>query len=397
MIAPETEDGFVQAITAAAANRAPLALEGLGSKSGFLRPVQAAETLSTRNFVGTPLYAPTELVITSRAGTRLSDLEATLAEAGQHLAAEPPSYGFLTDPDDATPAQTVGGIVACNLSGPRRIASGATRDYVLGIRVITGTGTKIRSGGRVLKNVTGLDLCKLITGSYGTLGLITEVTLKVLPIPEATSTIVLHNLDAAQGVAAMTTALTSPFSVTGATFLPLEAATYLGFHSTATLIRVEHYAEFVGYQIGKLRSLLNEYGAPDVIDTTESRKVWTEIRNARPLVIRPHFAIWRVSIPPSRGAKFYMECQKAALHGYLDWGGGLAFLSGPGNQATHLAVMELASAADGVWWLLRAPDSLRELVTTIPREDHPLAAIRRRLVQEFDPAGILNPGKMHSV
>jgi len=396
MIAPDTEDGFIRAITAAAADRTPLAVEGFGSKSGFLRPVQAAETLSTRNFAGISLYAPKELVVSARAGTPLADLEAKLAEGGQHLIAEPPTYAFFDRPGGTAAAQTIGGIIACNLSGPRRIAWGAMRDHVLGVQAITGAGAKIHSGGRVLKNVTGLDLCKLLTGSYGTLGLLTEVTLKVLPIPEATGTILFYGLDSGQAVTAMTTALTSPFSVTGAAHLPREAAMALGLQRPATLIRIEDFADSVVYRIEKLRSLFIEYGPADQMDTVESRKIWTDIRNARPLVMRPDYGVWRVSVQPSRGAGVLSQCQAAGLDGYLDWGGGLVFLSGPANETSHHAITKSVAEAGGVWWLLRAPDSLRSAVPVIPAEPGPLAAIRRRLVQEFDPAGILNPGKLHA-
>src|SRR3954451_19239189 len=192
-----TEDGIVSAVADAARSREPVLVQGNGTKSGMLRPVQAARTLSTAALSGISLYAPKELIISAWAGTPLPDIEAALAEAGQHLIAEPPDLSALLG--TAGKPQTLGGIVATNLSGPRRIAWGAMRDHVLGIRAVTGRGEIIRSGGRVLKNVTGLDLCKLLTGSHGTLGVITEVTLTVLPAPESVGTLVLHGLEAAAG------------------------------------------------------------------------------------------------------------------------------------------------------------------------------------------------------
>ncbi len=168
--------------------REPLLIQGNGTKAGMLRPVQAARTLSAAGLSGINLYAPKELIISAWAGTPLPEIEAALTEAGQHLIAEPPD---LSDLLGATgKPQTLGGVVATNLSGPRRVAWGAMRDHVMGIRAVTGRAEVIRSGGRVLKNVTGLDLCKLLTGSHGTLGVITEITLKVLPAPEATGTLV---------------------------------------------------------------------------------------------------------------------------------------------------------------------------------------------------------------
>ena len=214
---PTTEQGVIEAIQQAHAANEPLAIAGRNSKQGLLRPVQAARTLSTAALTGITLYSPSELIIAARAGTLLTEIEAALAEKGQHLIAEPPDFTALFG--HAQP-QTIGGIVAANLSGPRRIAWGATRDHVMGVRAINGTGETIRSGGRVLKNVTGLDLCKLLTGSHGTLAVLTEITLKVLPAPEQSATLILRNLPPAQAVAALSAALGSPYAVSAASHLP---------------------------------------------------------------------------------------------------------------------------------------------------------------------------------
>lgn len=389
MIAPDEEEGFAVAIRAAAAAREPLAIEGLGSKSGFLRPIQVADTLSTRNFSGIPLHAPKELIVTVRAGTTLAALEAKLAEAGQHLIAEPPHYGFL----DAR-AQTVGGIVATNQSGPRRVAWGAMRDHVLGIRAVTGRGELIRSGGRVLKNVTGLDLCKLFAGSYGTLGVMTEVTLKVLPAPEATGTVLLRGLDPHDAVEALSAALGSPYSVSGAAYLPQEAAMALGFERPVTIARIEDFAESVTYRLDRLCALLHRFGIVEKLATEASRTLWRAVRDGEALPVQPADAIWRVSVQPSYGPSVLRKAQDAGMFGYLDWGGGLVFLTGPATVEAHAAVMAAARRAKGTWWLMRAPEPLRRSVDVAPPEPEALAAIRRRVVASFDPAGILNPGRL---
>src|SRR5690242_3126575 len=214
-LAPADEAAVAAAIGQAAQDGQPLQICGNGTKAGMLRPVQAARSLSTRKLTGITLYSPNELIISARAGTRLADIEATLADHGQHIIAEPPGV---------PPDQTLGGVVAANLSGPRRIAWGAMRDHVMGIRAVTGHGEVIRSGGRVLKNVTGLDLCKLLSGSHGTLAVMTEITLKVLPAPEAIGTILLLGLDAEEAVAALSAALGSPYGVSGAAWLPSGSA-----------------------------------------------------------------------------------------------------------------------------------------------------------------------------
>src|SRR6201996_7272323 len=246
-----SEDSIGATVADAVRSLEPLLIQGNGTKAGMLRPVQAARTLSTSGLSGINLYAPKELIISAWAGTPLSEVQAALADAGQHLIAEPPDLSALLGANGKP--QTLGGVVATNLSGARRVVWGAMRDHVVGIRAVTGRAEIIRSGGRVLKNVTGLDLCKLLTGSHGTLGVITEITLKVLPAPEATGTLVLPKLNAATGVAALSTALGSPFNVSGAAWLPAEAITRVpglgGINGSATLIRIEDFSPSVTYRI----------------------------------------------------------------------------------------------------------------------------------------------------
>jgi glycolate oxidase FAD binding subunit len=207
MLAPATEEALADAIRQAAAAGEALAIEGNGSKRALLRPVQAPRALSTRALTGITLQRPTELIIAARAGTPVPEIEAALAAQGQMLIAEPPDTRALFGTD--LPA-TIGGLVATNLSGPRRITAGAMRDHVMGIRMVNGEGEVIRSGGRVLKNVTGLDLCKLLSGSHGTLGVLTEITLKVAPVAEAVVTLAVPVAGLQQGVAALSAGLGSP-------------------------------------------------------------------------------------------------------------------------------------------------------------------------------------------
>lgn len=242
VLAPETEADIADAVAEAAARREPLAVQGNGTKAAMLRPVQAVRVLSTRAHRGIVFYAPKELVIRARAGTTLGELEEAVAAEGQHLIAEPPGLAALLG---ATAPPTLGGIVGANLSGPRRIAWGAMRDHVLGVRAVNGMGEVIRSGGRVLKNVTGLDLCKLLAGSHGTLAVLTEITLKVLPAPETVGTVALFGLDAEAGIKALAAALGSPYGVSGAAWLPEQAARRIGLPGAATLMRIEDFAASV--------------------------------------------------------------------------------------------------------------------------------------------------------
>ncbi len=377
-------------VATAAAAREPVLVRGNGTKSGMLRPVQADRVVSTADHAGIGLYAPKELIITAAAGTTLAEIERALAEQGQHLIAEPPDLSAILGPTDRP--QTIGGIVATNLSGPRRVAWGATRDHVMGIRAVTGRGEVIHSGGRVLKNVTGLDLCKLFTGSHGTLGIITEVTLKVLPAPEATGTIILPVADPAAAVALLSTALGSPYGVSGAAWLPAAGAERAGLDGAVALIRIEDFRASVTYRTEKLRGQLKHPGA-EILDDPTSRAVWRAVRDARPLHVTAGEAVWRVSVRPSAGADVL---RATGLDGFLDWGGGLVWLTGPADTATHTAVELAARRSGGTWTLMRAPDSLRTAVRVIPDEAAPLAAITRRLKAALDPAGILNPGRLYA-
>jgi glycolate oxidase FAD binding subunit len=371
--------------------REPLLVRGAGTKLGMLRPVQAAATMTTEGLRGITLYRPKELIISALAGTPLHMVEATLAENGQHLIAEPPDLSTLlgTTPN----IQTLGGVVATNLSGPRRVAWGAMRDHVMGIRAVTGRAEVIHSGGRVLKNVTGLDLCKLLTGSHGTLGIITEITMKVLPAPEAVGTIAILGLDADAAVAAMSGALGSPYGVSAAAWLPAEAAARLPEQNagrSVTLIRIEDFAASVSYRTEKLRGELGHPSA-EILENAASRTLWRAVRDARAL---SGDGIWRVSVRPSAGPGVLRAVPDAA--GYLDWGGGLVWLAGPATETTHRAIEAAARAANGTWTLMRAPDSLRGAVDIVPPEAAQLAAITRRVKEAMDPRGILNPGRIYA-
>ena len=381
-LAPADEAGIAAAITAAHAAREPLAIEGHGSKRGLLRPVQAAPTLSTRGLTGITLYRPAELVLSARAGTPIPEIEAALAEKGQHLIAEPPDTRAIFGA--AEPA-TLGGIVAANLSGPRRIAWGSMRDHLLGVRFVNGAGEVLRSGGRVLKNVTGLDLCKLLAGSYGTLGVVTEITLKVLPAPEATATLLVEVADVETGVRALSAALGSPFGVTGAAVLP-------GARNLAAL-RLEDFAASVAYRAGRLRESLAAHGAITVLEGEPSHGFWREVRDATPLAARAEEAVWRVSVRPSAGPAVARVAEALGGRALLDWGGGLVWVAAPASVAAHDALV--AAAAGGTCTLFRAPEDLRLAVAVLPPEPAPLAAISRRVKSALDPAGILNPGRMH--
>ncbi len=403
MLAPATELEMAEAVLAAHDRSEPVWVHGRETKKAMMRPVQAARSLSTRNLTGVTLYSPSELIVSARAGTLISDLEATLAAQGQHLIAEPPDFSALLG---STPDQTIGGVVATNLSGPRRIAWGAMRDHVMGLRFVNGSGELLHMGGRVLKNVTGLDVCKLLTGSHGTLGVITEVTLKVLPMPERRATLALAGLDPVQGTAALSAALGSPYAVSGAAYIPaalaatVPALSWMG--GSVTLARIEDFAPSVVYRADRLRADLAGFGNAELLDDGATRAVWASIRDAQPLQATPGQAIWRVSVRPSAGPAVAASVQAAFAQAgfgaswFFDWGGGLVWIAGPANEAAHDAVRAAAIRTGGTWTLVRAPDALRTALAVIPPEPPALARISARVKTAFDPRSILNPGRIRA-
>lgn len=382
---PTTEEEVAELVRAAHAAREPLAVEGNGTKRGMLRPVQAARTLSTRALTGITLYRPTELVVSARAGTPIPEIEAALAEKGQHLIAEPPDLGWMFGSD--LPA-TLGGIVGANLSGPRRITWGATRDHVLGVRFVSGEGEVFRSGGRVLKNVTGLDLAKLLTGAHGTLGVLTEVTLKVLPAPEATASLAWEVPGVAEGVALLSAGLCAPYGVSG-------AALRVDGERVMALLRLEDFVESVSYRSARLREELSRFGEPRVSQGDEAKAEWRAVRDARPLAPEEGEAVWRLSLAPSRAPAAAASLRAMGVEKLLlDWGGGLVWAAGPATEAAHAAVVAAARAGGGTFTLFRASEALRMVVSVLPGEPEPLAAVSRRVKAVLDPAGILNPGRL---
>jgi glycolate oxidase FAD binding subunit len=384
-LAPVDEAGIIAAVQTARAAREPLVIEGRGSKRGMLRPVQAACSLSTRALTGITLYRPAELIISAYAGTPLAEIEAILAEKGQQLIAESP---YLNSVFGTAAPPSIGGVVAANLSGPRRITWGATRDHVMGLRFVNGAGEVIRSGGRVLKNVTGLDLCKLLSGSYGTLGVITEVTLKVLPQPETSATLLIETPDLASAVAALSAGLGSPYGVSAAAALPQ------GDHAVAAL-RLEDFAASVTYRLEKLCAALDSFGAQRVMQNGESRAFWCSVREVEPLQVSAKEALWRVSVRPSSGPRIAAAASAIGGRALLDWGGGLVWIAAEPSNANHATIAAAVHAQGGTTTLFRAPEALRVSVPVLPEMNIALSRIEKRVKDALDPLGLFNPGHLH--
>ncbi len=384
-VRPTTAREAAEAVAWAAGERMAMEIVGAASKRGFGRPVEAPCLLDLSALSGVVGYEPEELILTASAGTPIAELERLVAQRQQHLAFEPADLGPLFG---ATAGRgTLGGILACNLSGPRRIQAGAARDHFLGVSAINGRGEPFKAGGKVVKNVTGYDLCKLLAGSHGTLAVMLEATMKVLPAPEDTRTLALRGLDDEAGIRAMTLALGSPNEVTGAAHLP----------RVATLLRLEGPRPSVAARVDSLRDLLRDQARTiDVLDRAASQALWRDIRDARILPGAPDGIVWRLSVPPATGATVVGAiARQVAAQWYYDWGGGLIWLTLPAGEDGGAGIVRAAAAAGGGHAvLLRAPDELRRRVPVFGEEDAVLAALGRRLKASFDPLGIFNPGRM---
>lgn len=385
------------AVRWALAHDKALEIAGHGSKRGLGRPSQTDLTLDLSDLTGVTLYEPEELVLSAKAGTPIAEIETLLDKSKQELAFEPMDYGPLLG---GTPdAGTIGGVLSANLSGPRRIKAGAARDHFLGLSAVTGRGETIKSGGRVVKNVTGYDLCKVIAGSFGTLAAMTDVTVKVLPKAETEASLLVHGLDDAQAAAAMAAAMGSPFDVSGAAHLPDHVASRfdgLPDARATTALRLEGFAPSVAHRSKALAELMKPYGERTLIDEKESRALWRSVRDVKAFaaadtVGRP---LWRISTAPGQGHKIASRITPAAQMFY-DWAGGLIWVAMPfAGEPDATAIRAAVAACGGHATLIRAPAAVRASVAVFEPQDKGVAALNKRVKESFDPKGVLNPGRM---
>jgi glycolate oxidase FAD binding subunit len=366
---PSTEDELAALVRDAGGRGAALVVEG-GATRGLGHAV-AGEPLSTAGLSGITLYEPGALTLVVRAGTPLAEVEALLAAEGQMLPFEPWDGRALSG-GNGTP--TIGGMVAVNASGPRRIQAGACRDSLIGVRFVDGTGAVVKNGGRVMKNVTGLDLVKLMAGSHGTLGVMTELALKVLPAPQAVATVVIDGLAPDEAGRAMRAALATPFQVSGAAHLP----------GAGTLLRLEGFAGSVDYRARALAAALERFGAARV---EEGPGPWAAIRDAAGFAGREG-VVWRVSVMPTDGPG--LAARLGASEVVYDWAGGLLWVLAPEELDLRAAMAGVAGHAT----LIRGSDAVKGRWGVFHPEPGPVAALSADLRARFDPRAVLNPGRM---
>jgi glycolate oxidase FAD binding subunit len=365
------------------------------SKIGLGRPVRADALMDVSRLSGILDYEPAELVLTARPATPLLEIEALLAKHGQMLSFEPPDWrGLLRGGGEPT----LGGTIACNLSGPRRLRAGAARDYFLGFSGVNGRGESFKAGGKVVKNVTGYDLCKLMAGSFGTLALLTEASLKVMPKPEAACTLLVSALTDDAAIPLMASALNTPHEVSAAAHLPEAAARRFGFAERAvTALRLEGPPPSIAFRADALEKLC---GAGPRMGVTETAAFWRGVGDVAPLLPNNGRVVWRLCPTPSAAATLAAETKQkfASADYFFDWAGGLVWLSLDADEAGADAGAGFLRArmkeVGGHATLIVASEAVRESTPVFEPEPPALAALNRRVKQGFDPAGTLNPGRM---
>jgi glycolate oxidase FAD binding subunit len=402
LLKPRDGKDVEAAVQWALAENKALEIVAAGSKRAIGRPSQTDLSLDLSELSGITLYEPEELILSAKAGTPLREIEKLVAANGQELAFEPMDFGaMLGGPADTA---TIGGTLAANLSGPRRIKVGAARDHFLGVTAVSGRGDTFKSGGRVVKNVTGYDLCKLLAGSWGTLAVMTEVTIKTLPKAATEETLLILGLEATQAGAAMTACMGSAGDISGAAHLPSAAVAQLPIAALAknglsiTALRLEGFLPSIAHRRHILEQVAKGFGPLTVLAEPDSRALWRAVRDVIPFAAERERPLWRISTVPAKGAELGTAIN-AAIDADLiyDWVGGLIWVAVAradevGAQRIRQAVADVGGHAT----LVRAPAALRAATDVFEPQERNLAALTRRVKESFDPKGVLNPGRMYA-
>jgi glycolate oxidase FAD binding subunit len=393
-----------QVVRAAIASEQPLEIIGHGSKRQIGQPMTTNALLDLSALNAVTAYEPSELIVTVQAGAPLADVKSLIDSRNQQFAFEPVDTSTLL----GTPKLgTIGGMIGIGLAGPRRIQAGGARDHLLGAHAVSGFGDSFKAGGRVVKNVTGYDLCKLLAGSWGTLAVMTEVTLKVMPRPESERTLLLRGLDDATAVRAMTAALGSPFDLSGAAHLPssafraaAEALADLGSPQQAvTLLRLEGITASAVHRAAALGKILAPFGPAEILEDAASAAVWRSVRDVTPFAADGALGawpVWRIVCPPAAGGALGERLARDTGGDVIyDWGGGLIWAALPATPDARAAlVRQRVNAVGGHATLIRASDEVRRSVDVFHPQQGGVASLSERVRHSFDPKNILNRGRM---
>lgn len=390
---PLSEDAAARIIRAAAAAASPLQIRGGGTRT-LVSGGGGRDILSSANLSGIVAYNPAEMTMTAKAGTPLDEIMATVAERRQMLSFEPldlrPALGTGGIP-------TIGGVFATNASGPRRLVAGAARDSLLGVRFVNGSGEVVSAGGRVMKNVTGLDLAKLLAGSRGTLAFLTEVTFRLLPVPEVAGTVVVYGLNDAEATAAMATAMSMSVEVSGSAHLPESVrGRFLGGRlpeGAATVFRLEGLAASVRVRAEKLRAAMAPFGPVSILDAAQTAQLFQEIRDVHPYADGSARPLWRVSVAPTAGHQLVAGLRlETGVDSYYDWQGGLVWLRMEADPEADLVRRYIKALGGGHATLMRASAAAMAVTPVLQPQAEAVEALSARIKQKFDPAGLFLPG-----
>jgi glycolate oxidase FAD binding subunit len=399
--AQEVED----AVRAAIAGEQPLEIIGHGTKRRVGQPMATNAVLELSALNAVVAYEPNELIITVQAGAPVADVLSLIDSRNQQFAFEPMNTSLLLGTIETE--GTIGGMIAAGLAGPRRIKSGGARDHLLGAHAVSGFGESFKAGGKVVKNVTGYDLCKLLAGSWGTLAVMTEVTLKVTPRPESERTLLLRGLDDVTANKAMTQALGSPYDVSGAAHLPGSALRTTGGaladiaqpDQALTLLRLEGITASASHRAGSLCDALKSFGASELIEDEASAALWRAVRDVEPFAMsgpRALWPVWRIVCPPAAGGAFGEALSRVSGGEVIyDWGGGLIWAALPPAADAHAkALRQRVEAIGGHASLIRGADEVRAAIDVFQPQQSGLAALGQRVKHSFDPRNVLNRGRL---
>jgi glycolate oxidase FAD binding subunit len=377
-----TETELCELVAGAAAQGRKLELRGGGSKTDIGNPERNAEIVDMRGFSGIVDYDPAELVLTARAGTQLAEIQELVAQFKQMLAFDPYDHAPLFGRPGG--AATIGGVIAAGIAGSRRLSCGGARDHLLGFVAVSGRGERVVGGAKVVKNVTGYDLPKLLAGSWGRLAALTEVTLKVLPHPHESVTRILRGHSAVEAHRVMAAAVGSQAAVAAAVHLPADIAG----GDAITALRLDGVGPSLRARLKVLDELPDGIGRGEDAVPVEAEALWDAVRTLAPL--GRENPLWRVNVPARAGPKVLAALRPAGATGLLDWAGGLVWLSFDGEPDL---LRHLAAGAGGHAMLVRGPPDLRARTPIFQPQPPALAALETRVRRAFDPGGVFETGR----
>ena len=404
---PEKEKEVSNLIKKFYKSNIPIEIVGSGSKRKIGKPLQCAKVLNLSKINGIIEYLPEELYIKVKACTPLEQIEKELKKNNQQLAFEPINFGYLLN--GKSDSGTAAGQVACNISGPRRFKVGSVRDHVLGFRGVNGRGDIIKSGGTVVKNVTGYDLSKLICGSYGTLVVLTEITFKVLPLPQESKTLIIHDQQLESASDFLDRSISSSSDVSGATFLPIQPENngcMMDVEKTFKLNDLKHKGSLTAIRIEgsknsieqRVQNLINELKIIDtnisILETYQSEIFWNKVKNLEFFSLSKN-NILRIVVPPSECIKLVYQLSNKFKY-FLDWGGALMWLEAYElSEEMFESIRRKVVKRGGYVTMIKNSNYLPyvEDVFTISSERF---TISQNIKKSFDPKRILNPGKMYT-